>query len=74
MTESYSAHFFGKPYDRMAEDLHLAGMSEPTHAGYPPAVRQLADYCQTPPANNQKVGGRNGIGTRRVLSCSGTHA
>jgi len=74
MTKSYSAHFFGKLYDRMAEDLHLVDMSERTHAGYPRAVRQLADYCQTPPANNQTVGGRNGIGLRPVLSCSGTHA
>ena len=23
MTTAYSAHFFGKLYDRMAEDLHL---------------------------------------------------
>jgi len=50
MTTAYSAHFFGKLYDRMAEDLHLAGMSERTHAGYLRAVRQLADYCETPPA------------------------
>jgi integrase/recombinase XerD len=50
MTTAYSAHFFGKLYDRMAEDLHLAGMSERTHAGYLRAVRQLADYCKTPPA------------------------
>jgi hypothetical protein len=50
MTTAHSAHFFGKLYDRMAEDLHLAGMSERTHAGYLRAVRQLADYCKTPPA------------------------
>jgi|GEM_PF-7052490 len=72
MTKSYSAQFFGKLHDRMAEDLYLAGMSERTHAGYPRAVRQLADYCKTPPANKQKVGGRNGIGSRRVLSYSRT--
>jgi site-specific recombinase XerD len=33
----------------MAEDLHLGGMSERTHAGYLRAVRKLADYCQTSP-------------------------
>ena len=44
-----SKFFTGKLYDRMADDLHLGGMSERTHAGYLRAVRQLADYCQTPP-------------------------
>jgi len=24
MTTAYLAHFFGKPYDRVVEDLHLA--------------------------------------------------
>jgi hypothetical protein len=33
----------------MAEDLHLGGMSERTHAGYLRAVRKLADYCRTSP-------------------------
>ena len=29
--------------------LHLGGMSQRTHDGYPRAVRQLADYCRTAP-------------------------
>ncbi len=45
-----SKFFTGKLYNRMADDLHLGGMSDRTHAGYLRAVRQLADYCQTPPA------------------------
>jgi integrase/recombinase XerD len=45
-----SKYFTGKLYTRMAEDLHLGGMSERTHAGYLRAVRQLADYSQTPPS------------------------
>jgi site-specific recombinase XerD len=45
-----SKFFTGKLYARMADDLHLGGMSERTHAGYLRAVRQLADYCQTPPS------------------------
>ncbi len=44
-----SVYFTGPLYERMAEDLHLGGMSERTHAGYLRAVRKLADYCQTPP-------------------------
>ncbi len=44
-----STYFTGSLYSRMAEDLHLGGMSERTHAGYLRAVRKLADYCQTPP-------------------------
>jgi len=44
-----SKFFTGKLYARMADDLHLGGMSERTHAGYLRAVRQLADYSQTPP-------------------------
>lgn len=44
-----SSYFTGRLYTRMAEDLHLGGMSDRTHAGYLRAVRQLADYCQTPP-------------------------
>ena len=44
-----SKFFTGKLYARMADDLHLGGMSERTHAGYLRAVRQLVDYCQTPP-------------------------
>ena len=45
---SHSKFFTGKLYQRMSDDLHLAGMSERTHEGYLRAVRQLADYCQTP--------------------------
>lgn len=50
MTRLYSAYFCGKFYDRMAEDLHLGGMSNRTHAGYLRAIRQLAEFCSTPPA------------------------
>ena len=46
---SKSTHFNGKLYQRMADDLHLAGMSQRTHDGYLRAVRQLADYCQRSP-------------------------
>lgn len=49
MAKPKSSLFTGRRYTRMAEDLHLAGMSERTHAGYLRAVRQLADYCQTAP-------------------------
>jgi integrase/recombinase XerD len=45
-----SKFFTGKLYTRMTEDLQLGGMSERTLAGYLRAVRQLADYSQTPPA------------------------
>jgi hypothetical protein len=38
-----STYFTGSLYSRMAEDLHLGGMSERTHAGYLRAVRKLAD-------------------------------
>ena len=38
-----SSYFTGPLYARMAEDLHLGGMSERTHAGYLRAVRKLAD-------------------------------
>ena len=42
--------YFTDPlYSRMADDLQLAGMSQRTHDGYLRAVRQLADFCQTPP-------------------------
>lgn len=44
-----STYFSGSLYSRMAEDLHLGGMSERTHAGYLRAVRKLADYCKTSP-------------------------
>ncbi len=44
-----SAFFSGKYYQAMADDLVLCGMAQRTHAGYLRAVRQLADYCQTPP-------------------------
>lgn len=46
---SHSPFFTGKLYQKMSDDLHLAGMSERTHAGYLRAVRKLADYCQTSP-------------------------
>jgi site-specific recombinase XerD len=44
-----SKYFTGTLYQRMSDDLHLAGMSERTHGGYLRAVRQLADYCQASP-------------------------
>jgi len=44
-----STYFTGSLYSRMAEDLHLGGMGERTHAGYLRAVRKLADYCKTSP-------------------------
>lgn len=47
---SSRSRFFVDPlYSRMAEDLHLGGMSQRTHDGYLRAVRQLADYCKTGP-------------------------
>jgi site-specific recombinase XerD len=49
MTKAISKFFRGPLYDRMADDLHLGGMSERTHAGYLRAVRQLADYCKRSP-------------------------
>ena len=51
MTKSNSTSSFlcGQLYDRMADDLHLGGMSERTFAGYLRAVRQLTDYCEASP-------------------------
>ena len=47
---SHATRYFIDPcYSRMADDLHLAGMSQRTHDGYLRAVRQLADYCKTSP-------------------------
>lgn len=46
---SHSKFFTGKLYQRMSDDLHLAGMSERTHQGYLRAVRQLADYSTRSP-------------------------
>lgn len=44
-----SKFFTGQLYQRMSDDLHLAGVSKRTHDGYLRAVRQLADYgCVTP--------------------------
>ena len=44
-----SKFFTGKLYQRMSDDLHLAGMGQRTHDGYLRAVRQLADYCKRAP-------------------------
>ena len=44
-----SQFFDGKLYQRMLEDLQLAGMGKRTVHGYLRAVRQLADYCQRRP-------------------------
>jgi integrase/recombinase XerD len=46
---AHSTYFNGPLYGRMSDDLHLAGVAKRTHDGYLRAVRQLADYCQTPP-------------------------
>ncbi|MCA9180162.1 MAG: site-specific integrase [Planctomycetales bacterium] len=46
---THSNYFTGKLYTRMAEDLHLGGMGERTHAGYLRAVRKLAEYCKASP-------------------------
>jgi integrase/recombinase XerD len=48
-SRSTSKFFSGPLYARMADDLHLGGMSERTLAGYLRAVRQLADYCEASP-------------------------
>ena len=44
-----SKFFSGQLYQRMSDDLHLAGVSPRTHDGYLRAVRQLADFCQRSP-------------------------
>ncbi|MCG8648604.1 MAG: site-specific integrase [Pirellulales bacterium] len=44
-----SPFFDGKLYQRMNQDLQLAGMSKRTVHGYLRAVRQLADYCRRRP-------------------------
>jgi len=46
---AHSIHFHGTLYQRMSDDLHLAGVAQRTHQGYLRAVRQLADYCELPP-------------------------
>ena len=45
-----SKFFSGKLYQRMSDDLQLAGMGQRTVHGYLRSVRQLADYCQRSPA------------------------
>lgn len=42
-------YFSGKLYDRMSEDLHLAGLGERTHDGYLRAVRKLCEFCRRSP-------------------------
>ena len=44
-----SRYFSGTLYQKMNEDLQLAGMSKRTVHGYLRAVRQLADYCKRKP-------------------------
>lgn len=46
---AHSTCFNGPLYERMSDDLHLAGVSQRTHDGYLRAVRQLADFCKTSP-------------------------
>ncbi len=44
-----SEHFCGELYQRMEDDLHLAGMAQRTVHGYLRSVRQLADYGKRSP-------------------------
>ena len=44
-----SKYFKGKLYQRMQDDLHLAGMAQRTIHGYLRSGRQLADFCQQSP-------------------------
>ena len=44
-----STFFHGPLYQRLSDDLHLAGVAQRTHDGYLRAVRQLADFCQCSP-------------------------
>ena len=44
-----SKHFNGKLYQRMLDDLHLAGMADRTIYGYIRAVRQLAEFSKRSP-------------------------
>ena len=46
---AHSTYFHGPLYQGMSDDLHLAGVSQRTHDGYLRAVRQLSDFCRTPP-------------------------
>ena len=46
---NHSPFFCGLLYQRMSEDLHLAGLSQRTHDGYLRSIRQLADYCECSP-------------------------
>ena len=41
--------FKGELYQRMQDDLHLAGMAQRTIHGYLRSVRQLADFCRQSP-------------------------
>ena len=54
MSKPTSAFFVDPLYSRMADDLHLGGMSQRTHDGYLRAVRQLADYCKTAPDQDHR--------------------
>lgn len=44
-----SRYFDGVLYQRMSDDLNLAGMARRTHDGYLRAVRQLADFVRQTP-------------------------
>ena len=44
-----SNYFKGELYQRMQDDLHLAGMAQRTIHGSLRSVRQLADFCQKSP-------------------------
>ena len=44
-----SKHFNGKLFQKMVDDLRLAGKAKRTVYGYLRAVRKLADFCETAP-------------------------
>ncbi len=46
---AHSTYFNGALYQRMSDDLHLAGVSQRTHEAYLRAVRQLAGFCEMSP-------------------------
>ena len=44
-----SKHFGGPLFQKMVNDLRLAGKAKRTVYGYVRAVRKLADFCELPP-------------------------
>ena len=49
-----SNHFNGQLYQRMLEDLHLAGLADRTIYGYLRAIKQLADFSHWFPTGSAK--------------------